>query len=154
MSGHAGSAALAADLAAAVAAAVGPVSPVDAGAGAGAGPSAVLDTAAGAGDGPGAVAAADVIVEEEATLEAVRAKGLLSCARCGLRLEHGQHVPRLLPACLHTLCSLCVPPTGNGKQLAEVNADQTGEGGGGGCQIDAIVGDERANVRDVCLLWY
>ena len=49
----------------------------------------------------------DVIVEEEATLEASRAKGLLSCARCGVRLEHSVHVPRLLPACLHTLCEQC-----------------------------------------------
>ena len=92
---------LVADLTAAVAAAVGPALP---------GASGALDTA---GAGP---AADDVIVEEEATLEAVRTKGLLSCARCGLRLRHGEHVPRLLPACLHTLCPTCAPPQ-NGKIL-------------------------------------
>ncbi|KAF0310439.1 E3 ubiquitin-protein ligase TRIM56 [Amphibalanus amphitrite] len=59
----------------------------------------------------------DVIVEEEATLEAGRAKGLLNCARCAVRLQHGVHEPRLLPACLHTLCQQCASGENEGAEV-------------------------------------
>ena len=36
------------------------------------------------------------------------ARGLLSCCACGVVLRHGEHRPRLLPACLHTVCGGCV----------------------------------------------
>ncbi|XP_037087508.1 transcription intermediary factor 1-beta-like [Pollicipes pollicipes] len=49
----------------------------------------------------------EVVVEEEATLAASRARGFLSCARCGQHLEYSGLAPRLLPACLHTVCQLC-----------------------------------------------
>ncbi|XP_043242244.1 protein piccolo-like isoform X1 [Amphibalanus amphitrite] len=50
---------------------------------------------------------ADVIIEEDSTEAVSRVKGLLSCSACGVLLQHGEHTPKLLPSCLHTVCSRC-----------------------------------------------
>ena len=41
-------------------------------------------------------------------------QGLLSCSSCGQLLLHGEHTPRLLPSCLHTVCGSCAQP-GSGE---------------------------------------
>ena len=61
--------------------------------------------------------AADVVVEEDSTQAVSRVKGLLSCSACGVLLQHGEHVPKLLPSCLHTVCSRCALQRNSGEYV-------------------------------------
>ena len=59
---------------------------------------------------------ADVIVEEDSTRAVSRVKGLLSCTACRVLLQYGEHTPKLLPSCLHTVCSRCAEQRNSGKR--------------------------------------
>ena len=81
---------------------------------------------AGVSDGTGAAGRRGSL--DAAPLSALRTKGLLSCSSCGLVLLHGEHTPRLLPSCLHTVCGSCaVQQSGPG----EYRRRQRGRGRGG-----------------------
>ena len=58
--------------------------------------------------------AADVVIEEDSTQAVSRVKGLLSCSACGVLLQYGEHTPKLLPSCLHTVCSRCAQQRNSG----------------------------------------
>ena len=67
--------------------------------------------------GQGCSSTADVMIEEDSTRAVSRVKGLLSCSACGVLLQHGEHTPKLLPSCLHTVCSRCAEQRNSGERL-------------------------------------